>query len=80
MLTEGNQIHNLPVTQPLANILYQPIQAEDAASITTALHATANTACLPIVAKPVVAITQLEVVPNHHPLKLSTRPQPWTAI
>ena len=64
MLTEGNQTHNLPVTQPFTNILYQPIQTENAASITTALHATANTAGLPIIAKPVVAITQLEVAPN----------------
>ena len=80
MLTEGNQTHNLPVTQPFTNILYQPIQTENAASITTALHATANTAGLPIIAKPVVAITQLEVAPNQQPLKLPTGPQPWTPI
>ena len=80
MLTEANQTHNLPVTQLLTNILYQPIQPEDAALITTPLHVTANTAGFPIIAKPVVAITQLEFAPNQQPLKLPTRPQPWTPI
>ena len=80
MLTEGNQIHNLPVTQPLAKVLNQPIQTKDVALSKAALRATANTAVLPITAKPVVAITQLKVAPNQQPLKFPTRPQPLTLI
>ena len=72
MLIKGNQIHNLLETQPLTKILQQPLQTEDTALIMANLHATSNTAGLPIVAKPVVAITRPKFTSNQQPLKLPT--------
>ena len=80
ILIEDNQIHYLPETQSLTRMLWHPTKTWDTAKISTTLCATDHIASFHIVAKAVAPTTQLEFAPKWQPLKLPTKPQPWTPI